>query len=86
MTDVQTRIAGIPAIVRVTHYIKVKGSHDYNAPSDMDFYGYEDYDFDVCDSRGRLAPWLEKKLTNKDLDRVHTDIIEYMEQDDDPRG
>jgi hypothetical protein len=79
MTDIETCIAGIPAIVRVTDYIKVKGSHDYNAPSDMDFYGYQEYEYDVCDRRGRPAPWLEKKLTGKDRDRIDFDITKHMD-------
>ena len=65
------RIAGIPASLRVTSYYP--GSYDrYGADSDMDYYGSLEYD--VCDSRGRKAPWLERKLLDVERRRHEVDL------------
>lgn len=71
-----TRLAGIPCQIRVINFIKVKGSYNYNAASDMDYYGYVDYDYEVLDRRGRLAPWLEKKCKKDEIDDK---IVGYFE-------
>ena len=34
-------------IIGVTDYSYNPGSHSYNAPSDLDYYGHEDCDFDI---------------------------------------
>lgn len=65
---IQTRLAGIPCQIAVSNFKRVKGSYSYNAPSDADFYGYTDYDYEVLDRRGRPAPWLEKKVSQADID------------------
>ena len=67
-TIIQTRLAGIPCQIAVTGFRRVEGSYSYNAPSDADFYGYTDYDYEVLDRRGRPAPWLEKKVSQADID------------------
>ena len=67
-TPIQTRLAGIPCQIAVTDFRRVEGSYSYNAPSDADFYGYTDYDYEVLDRRGRPAPWLEKKVSQADID------------------
>ena len=67
-TIIQTRLAGIPCQIAVTDFRRVEGSYSYNAPSDADFYGYTDYDYEVLDRRGRPAPWLEKKVSQADID------------------
>ena len=66
------RIVGIPCLIKVTEFNVVKpwrGSV-HTCPSADDWYGYTDIDFEVCDRRGRPAPWLEKKLS----DSAHADI------------
>lgn len=61
---IEHRIAGIPCLIGVIDYAMVRGSYNYNAPSDLDYYGYEDMAFDILDRGGRLAPWLEKKVSD----------------------
>jgi hypothetical protein len=34
-------------LVRIDGYQCVKGSHSRNAPSDMDYYGYEEIDYTI---------------------------------------
>lgn len=62
LAEIEARVAGIPCLIGVTEYSQIKGSYSYNAPSDLDFYGYSEVDFDVLDRRGRPAAWLERKL------------------------
>lgn len=83
--DMDTYIAGIPCQIVVTHAHRQKGSYSYNAPSDWDYYGYDEFEFDVYDRRGYPAPWLEKKMTDKDYDRIKEEWFEQQqaEADDD---
>ena len=77
----KSSVAGIPCLIQPTHITVVKGSYSYNAPSDMDYYGYKEIEFDVLDRRGRYAPWLERKLTDRDRDRIDNEIMEYVGDD-----
>lgn len=71
--DLPTRLAGIPCIARV-HNFFVQPPMGPSADSDLDCYGYEEIDYAICDQRGRPAPWLEKKLTDKDAERICNEI------------
>ena len=76
--EMETRICGIPCIVGVATYNQVKGSHDFHAASDVDYWGYEEIEFDVMDRNGRLAPWLERKMTDQDYAKVEKEIKQYF--------
>ena len=80
--EIESRVAGIPCLIGVLSYTSVKGSYSYNAPSDLDYHGYTESEWDVLDRRGRPAPWLERKLSSKDHDRIERDIAEYFESSD----
>lgn len=67
-TTMDTRIAGIPCTIRVA-YASVTPPNS-RADSDWDYYGYTDFDYEVCDRRGRPAPWLAKKMTPADEARI----------------
>lgn len=77
MTIIQTRLAGIPCQIAVANFKRVKGSYSYNAPSDLDYYGYTDYDYEVLDRRGRPAPWLERKVSADDIEQK---IIDHFDE------
>lgn len=78
--EIESRIDGIPCLISVTYYRAVKGAGSlYSAASDMDYTGWTDMDWVVCDRRGRLAPWLERKLTQKDRDRIESEIANHFE-------
>jgi hypothetical protein len=81
MTEIESRVAGIPCIIRVTYFESVRGSYSYNAPSDMDYYGYTESEWEVLDRRGRPAAWLERKLTDADRSRIDQEIEEAMTED-----
>lgn len=78
MTDIQTTIANIPAVIRVHNFVSVRGSHSYNAQSDMDYHGYTECEFEVCDRRGRPAPWLARKINAEITARIEETISAYM--------
>jgi len=59
-----TRIAGIPCKIGITSLT-------------IDPFGSE-ADFHVMDRRGRLAPWLDRKLTEGDYERIVDEIVEAM--------
>lgn len=76
--EIETTIAGIPCLIGVTHYECVRGSYNYNAASDMDYYGYSEADWEVLDRKGYKAAWLERKLTARDHDRINAEIDKYF--------
>ena len=76
----ESQIAGIPCVINVVYYKKVVGSMSYNAPSDLDYYGYTDVDWEICDLKEKLAPWLQKKLTIEDFKRIESEINQAMEE------
>ena len=68
------RIAGIPCLIDVKYYEPVVPGRKFGPPEHCyeDEGGYAEYD--VCDVRGRPAPWLESKMTNAERDRVLVEI------------
>ena len=78
IAEIESRVAGIPCIIGVTEFESVRGSYDYNAASDWDYHGYTECDFEVLDRRGRPAPWLARKLTDKIVREIESEIAEYF--------
>lgn len=58
------RVAGIPAKIGITHasFTPPWGGCGYGCPSDIDYYGEVNIEYEVLDSRGRPAPWLHRKV------------------------
>ena len=76
--EIETRVAGIPCIARVTHYFR-QAPLGPMADSDWDCYGYTNCEFDILDRRGRPAPWLERKATDDDRQRIEQEITDQLE-------
>jgi hypothetical protein len=81
LAEIESTVAGIPCLIGVTEFSSVRGSYSYNAPSDMDYYGYTESDWEVLDRRGRPAAWLDRKLTDADRSRIEREIEEAMTED-----
>lgn len=81
IAEIESRVAGIPCMIGVSHFDCVRGSYSYNAASDMDYYGYSESEWDVLDRRGRPAAWLERKLTDDDRKRIEQEIAEAMTEE-----
>ncbi len=75
----ESTVHGIPCQIKVDRCFVQKGSFSYNAPSDWDYYGYQEIEFTVLDRKGYPAPWLEKKLSDDDVSRIETEIINSKE-------
>lgn len=79
MTSVSIRVAGIPATANVLYYRRQTGSYRYDAASDYDFYGYTELEYEICDQRGRPAPWLQRKVkTDADERDIRQQILEQL--------
>ena len=71
----ETRIAGIPCIVQMTHYF-VQRPLGPRCDSDHDCYGYSEVEFDVLDRNGRPAPWLERKMSDSERVEIEELLME----------
>ena len=69
-----TRISGIPARVEVTSYIPWRPARLYGHP-DSWAPAEGEIEWVVCDSKGRRAEWLEKKLTPAERRRIEGELI-----------
>jgi len=78
IAEIETRVAGIPCVVGVTSFTRVRGSSSRNAASDLDYHGYSESEWVVCDRRGRPAPWLERKLTESESNRIESEIAAQL--------
>jgi len=74
----ETRIAGIPCQIQVGRCF-VQKAMGQRADSDLDCYGYSEVEYTVCDRNGRPAPWLSKKMTAEDDERIINEILESKE-------
>ena len=81
IAEIESRVAGIPCLIGVSHFDCVRGSYSYNAASDWDYYGYSESEWDVLDRRGRPAAWLDRKLTDDDRQRIEQEIAEAMTEE-----
>lgn len=68
------KISGIPCKIRVDSVRHVKGLYSYNAPSDLDYYGYTEIEYTVLDRRGYPAQWLARKVN----DTLDDEIKRYI--------
>lgn len=76
---IQASIQGIPCQIEVTTFDRKKGSYSHSAPSDLDYYGYTEFEFEVYDRKGYRARWLENKMTDKDIQHITEVVNRHME-------
>ncbi|MBP6581890.1 MAG: hypothetical protein KA204_00210 [Chromatiaceae bacterium] len=72
-----TRISGIPCQVDVTTYQRYRPARLHGHPDTWAPPEYEEINFSVFDRRGRLAPWLERKMTEADRKRIINEFRNY---------
>ena len=80
MDAIPYRIGGIPCLIEVTRYNRVKpwrGS-PHTCPSSNDYFGYEEVEYNICDRKGYKAEWLEKKVTDQIAFEITSTISDYM--------
>jgi hypothetical protein len=78
IAEIETTVAGIPCIIGVIEYSSTSGSYSHNAASDWDYYGHTDCDWEVCDRRGRPAPWLARKVNDKITSEIKQEIASHF--------
>lgn len=78
----ETRIAGIPCMIRIDHF-RCRAPDRNSWASREDYEGYTEMDYTVCDQRGRPAPWLERKMTPAMIAGVESEIETFMGGEDD---
>jgi len=79
--QIETTVQGIPCIVNVTYFKRIKGNPASWA-SDLDYYGYDDMNWELLDRNGRPAPWLEAKLNNEDYLDIEAMVSEHFDDED----
>lgn len=83
IAEIPARVAGIPCRIGLTsfhHQPPCRGS-PWQCDNDMDFHGYTDCEWRVLDRRGRLAEWLERKVTKEEEARIEGEILTHMRQE-----
>lgn len=75
---ISARIAGIPCKIDIVRFEHKAPNYSYSAETDLDFYGYTIIDYRVLDRRGRPAPWLERKLDERERDALELHITEVI--------
>lgn len=68
--EIDARVCGIPCLIGVISYT--------SEPQTWTDPGCEDFEYEILDSRGRPAPWLERKMGDKDRLAVEEEISIYM--------
>ena len=79
---VKATVCGIPCAVIVTHFIQVPPwpGDAHTAPSDLDYYGYTEVEWELYDRKGYRAEWLEKKMTSKDRTELEMFLLSRREK------
>ena len=77
--EIEANICGIPGILGVTSYEVFKPDYDCRDSRD-DYYGGVEVEFDICDRRGRPAPWLERKVTGRDMAELTSLAVSYIKE------
>lgn len=76
---VEINVCGIPAIARVLHYRPYEPAYRRGHPDNWEPDSPPEIDFEILDRRGRPAPWLERKLTDAERERIERELIEHLE-------
>lgn len=71
---IETHIQGIPCKIKVTYYYAGRPMHWGNTMADAEPEEHEEIEFEVYDRKGYKANWLENKLTETDVERIHEEI------------
>lgn len=82
IAEFEDRVAGIPCIINVLWWDRfrpgfVSGPPELCYPDE----GGEG-EWEVLDRRGRSAPWLERKLTDEERERINALVYDRMENPD----
>jgi hypothetical protein len=71
---IETQVRGIPCRAKLTYYAARVPGRTYGPPEHCYPEEPEEIEFEILDRRGRPAPWLERKLTRDDQDRIESEL------------
>jgi hypothetical protein len=77
----ESDIQNVPCKIGVMtfHVTKPWRGNLHDCPSDYDYYGGTEVEFEVLKMNGTPYPWLQNRLTWKDEEDIKREIIEYFE-------
>lgn len=78
--DIEHRIEGVPCIIRVTHYEPKVPEHRHGHPDIWAPGEPAEVEYEVLDSKGYRAEWLERKITAEMDDSIRAMLIEKLEK------
>ena len=73
---IDTRVGGIPCLIGVVSYERVKGDGYWAISSDDSRDGFET-EWELLDRRGYVANWLERKTVAEKIEEI---IYNYFEE------
>ena len=73
MNTLDTHIAGIPCRICYQSFPAIRGARESGVPMEPDTQAGFDIT-EVLDAHGRPAPWLKRKMTPDEEDRILTHI------------
>lgn len=76
----ESRIAAIACLIEVTHYVPAVEACRQGHPDDWMPGEPAELEFQVCDRQGRIANWLERKLTEGECERIAAQACSLLEQ------
>ena len=68
--EFNTKVSGIPCKCWVTHYSRGRPAQLYGAFEDCSPAEPSEFEFVILTRKGKPAKWLEKKLTDDDIQRL----------------
>jgi hypothetical protein len=83
MSEFDSTISGIPCKIRITYWERHQSAILRADPGDSHPEEGGCGNWEICDRKGRLAPWLERKITGQDLARIEHEVFNHMENQND---
>ena len=79
MTEFESRVCGIPCIIRVKYWEVYIPAQRSGPPERCYPEEGGEGDWEILDRKGRPAVWLERKMTQSDHNRLDREIFNHME-------
>ena len=79
MTEFNSTCCGIPCIIRVLSWDAYMPAVIRADPGDSYPAEGGEGEWEVLDRKGRRAPWLEAKMTDKERVRIDEEVFNHME-------
>lgn len=78
----ETRVQGIPCIAEVLYYKPAR--YYLSGPPEYCYDEGAEFEFRLRDRRGRLAPWLVRKMTEDDYFAIQEEYLKQLKEESAP--